>query len=256
MTTVHGHFGEWLQGRLGPNGPVGLITLPCPLMTVTVPGQAPLPFPSDALNRFAGLLGLSFPTSGADRSFPLGAGGGGSTATLVALARAAGFDGAPEVLAQACITTEGASDPLMFDAPDRLLWASREGRIVQHLPSPPQAEILGGLWGAPEYTDPQDDAFDDISDLIAPWVSACEDKDLTQIASLASQSANRCSTRRGTAGPMEALAKDLGALGWMRAHTGSARGLIFAPGTMPAKGRTALQEAGLTHVLHFETGAA
>ena len=26
--TVHGHFGELLQGRLGPGGPVALVTLP------------------------------------------------------------------------------------------------------------------------------------------------------------------------------------------------------------------------------------
>ena len=31
MPFVAGHFGEWLQGRLGPDGPVALVTLPCPV---------------------------------------------------------------------------------------------------------------------------------------------------------------------------------------------------------------------------------
>lgn len=31
---VAGHFGELVQGRLGPDGPVALITLPCPALTV------------------------------------------------------------------------------------------------------------------------------------------------------------------------------------------------------------------------------
>jgi len=29
---ISGHFGELLQGRLGPQGPVALITLPCPVL--------------------------------------------------------------------------------------------------------------------------------------------------------------------------------------------------------------------------------
>ncbi|TCP38104.1 hypothetical protein EV662_12129, partial [Rhodovulum marinum] len=31
---VAGHFGEFLQGRLGPDGPVVLVTLPCPALAV------------------------------------------------------------------------------------------------------------------------------------------------------------------------------------------------------------------------------
>ena len=39
-----------------------------------------------------------------------------------------------------------------------------------------------------------------------------------------------------------------GALGHLRAHTGSARGLIFAPGTAPAGVADALRAAGLAQV--------
>ena len=32
---VAGHFGELLQGRIGRDGPVALVTLPCPVLGVT-----------------------------------------------------------------------------------------------------------------------------------------------------------------------------------------------------------------------------
>lgn len=83
--TVAGHFGEWLQGRIGPEGPVALVTLACPRLQVTAPGPECPPFRPEALARFAELLGLPA-LPGARRNFPLGIGAGGSTATLVALA--------------------------------------------------------------------------------------------------------------------------------------------------------------------------
>ena len=33
---VQGHFGELMQGRLGREGPLVLVTLPCPAFTATV----------------------------------------------------------------------------------------------------------------------------------------------------------------------------------------------------------------------------
>ena len=48
----------------------------------------------------------------------------------------------------------------------------------------------------------------------------------------------------------------LGALGLVAAHTGSARGLIFAPGKVPVQARAALAEAGFTGVLQFDGGNA
>ena len=41
---VPGHFGEWLQGRLGAGGPVVLVTVACPALAVraTRLGEGPL----------------------------------------------------------------------------------------------------------------------------------------------------------------------------------------------------------------------
>jgi hypothetical protein len=55
---------------------------------------------------------------------------------------------------------------------------------------------------------------------------------------------------------MSDLARELGALGYARAHTGPARALIFAPGKVPGGAGAALQEAGLRDVLRFRTGGA
>lgn len=251
--SVQAHFGEWLQGRLGPQGPVVLITLPCPALCVEAPGATPPPFAPDVLADFAARLQLPCLPKGVTRNFPLGIGAGASTATLVALARAAGFQGSPELLAEACLQAEQASDPLMFPEPDRLLWASRQGRILRRLPPTPRAAILGGLWGAPQRTDAADVDFDDVSDLVDGWHNA---PDLPGRAAIATISAQRCTARRGPPDPMAELARDLNALGVARAHTGSARGLIFAPGTAPTHGADALREAGLTDVFTFETGGA
>ncbi|WP_425102365.1 propanediol utilization protein [Tropicibacter sp. S64] len=250
--SVQAHFGEWLQGRLGPDGPVVLITLPCPALRVAAPGTIRPPFPPDSLADFAARLRLPCLPEGVTRNFPLGIGAGASTATLVALARSAGFLGPPETLAEACLRAEKASDPLMFPEPDRLLWASREARVVQRVKAPKRAEILGGLWGAPQRTDAADMDFDDVSDLVEAWHDAT---DLPRFAAIASDSALRCTARRGPCDPMPELARDLGALGVMRAHTGSARGLIFAPGTAPTHGADALREAGLADVFTFRTGS-
>ncbi|MFZ5964824.1 hypothetical protein ACOXXX_17915 [Thalassococcus sp. BH17M4-6] len=256
---VAGHFGEWLQGRLGADGPLALVTVACPALQVrTGPGPASVPlFDAAQLARFAADLGLrdpAWPTLQYD--MPFGCGAGASTATLVALARWASFSGTDAELARACVRVEGATDPLMLPAPDSVLWAPREGRSLQALPPPPGAVIVGGYWGAPQRTDPADTAFDDIADLIPDWDAACRDGDLARAAALAATSARRCTASRGPQDPMPELARDLGALGHLRAHTGSARGLIFAPGDVPEHAATALTEAGLTGVLHFPTGGS
>ncbi|SDI12636.1 hypothetical protein [Alloyangia pacifica] len=255
--SVEGHFGEWVQGRMGADGPVALVTVRCPALRVCAPGADDLPFSRDQLAVFAARLGIAGHFPGVTRDAPLGGGAGASTATLVALARSAGASNSAADLAAACIATEGASDPLMFPQPDALLWASREGRILRHLPPPPACHILGGFWGTPQRTTPGDKDFDDITDLIDAWAEAVVLENLQRCATIASTSAQRCSDRRGPMpDPTPELARDLGALGWLRAHTGSARGLVFAPGETPKHGKAALIEAGLTGVLSFGTGAA
>lgn len=251
---VSGHFGEWMQGRLGPEGPVALVTLCCPVLAVRAPGatvRLSEMFPEARLTAFAAALGISGDLPGLECDMPLGAGAGASTACLVAAAWACGFDGTPERLARACLAVEGASDPLMFAAPDRLLWASREARALADLPPVPRAEIVGGYWGAPQRTDPEDDDFPDIADLVTAWRDG---GDLAMLAALASEAAQRADARRGPGDSMAELARDLGALGHTRAYTGAARALVFAPGTVPEGVEVALTKAGLTGVLRFVTG--
>lgn len=252
--TISAHFGEWLQGRLGRSGPVVLVTLPCAAFRVSAPGPETPPFEAEVLDRFADRLELDTLPGGVTGNIPLGIGAGASTASLVALARAAGHAGSPAALAAACIAAERASDPLMFPEPDRLLWASRQGKVLRRMTAPPRAEILGGLWGAPVVTDAHDLAFDDVTDLAEDWEDAAARGDLTRLAEISSASARRCTARRGPADPMDDLARDLDALGMVRAHTGSARGLVFRPGAVPRDGADALREAGLSDILTFETG--
>lgn len=258
QTTVSGHFGEWLQGRQGPDGPVVLVTVRCPVLCAHVPGQGlHLAEMLDAqqLEAFCKAMGMrpqSLPDLSCD--MPLGAGAGASTASLLAVARAVGYVADPEALAALCITIEGASDPLMYDAPDRLLWASRQGRVLGHMAAPPMCEILGGYWGATERTVAGDAAFPDVSDLIDTWRAAVAARDVAGVARVASASAERCAEMRGPADPMPDLVRDIGALGHLRAHTGSARGLIFAPGQIPATADAMLREAGLRDILRFRTG--
>lgn len=259
---VHGHFGEWLQGCLGHNGEVVLITLPCRALRVDITRESHVPeaediFTPDALLQFRRALRLGdadWPRLASN--IPPGCGAGASSATLTALALGAGFSGPPMVLARACLELEGATDPLMWPTPDSLIWASRSAHIVAFVPPPPPCVIIGGYWGAPERTDPADTAFPDISDLIAPWQAAAEAGDLPGLCRLASLSAQRCTELRGPEDPMTDLARDLGALGQVRAHTGSARGLVFPPGMAPCAAEAELQRAGLTDVFKFETGRA
>lgn len=248
--TVHGHFGEYLQGRLGPAGPLCLVTVPCRrtgLRAELRGGGGP-----GAQAGFLRRLGLAgrgeiviAPLS------PPGAGTGISTATLIAVARLHGWRGPAGRLMAACVAEEGASDPLGFASPGRLLWASREGQILSRMPRMPNHDILGGYFGAPRVTDPADTDFPDIADLVAAWRKA---RGLRGFAALASESARRCLHRRGPAGdPTEELARRLGAVGFLIAHTGAARGLIFPRGKVPVGAASALRAAGMTGLMRFES---
>src|SRR5690606_1232547 len=111
-------------------------------------------------------------------AMPLGGGAGASAAALVALARLAAPDSRPDDVARACVAAEGASDPLMYAAPERMLWASRTGRKVAGLPALPAMEIVGGFFGPPRRTEAADQAFPDIADLVGGWTAAAQAGDL------------------------------------------------------------------------------
>ena len=260
MAFVAGHFGEWVQGQVGAEATLALVTLTCPRAGVRAEMRVSDRFGIDQsrpvldperCRRFLASLDLSRDVRvRLHADLPPGGGAGMSTAALVALARAGGADAAS--IAGACHAIEGATDPLMLDHPDRVLWAPREARVLRPLPPPPAAEIVGGFWGEPCRTDPDDLAFAPVDDLVADWARA---PDLAEAARLATLSAERTTELRGPeADPTVQLVRSLGALGMARAHTGPARALIFAPGGAPAGAEAALRQAGYTDVLRFRTG--
>ena len=261
MVFVGGHFGEWIQGRRGPDGPVALVTLYCrsagarasvrPSDELEITQSRPV-LDSDKVHRFFSLLGLE--TRGQitlDLDFPPGGGAGMSTAALVAIAREAGANDTE--IAGACFAIEGATDPLMLEAPDEVLWASRQAQALFAVPPPPRVEVIGGFWGSDVRTDPDDQDFPEVEDLIGKWT---EGPDAALAAQIATESAERTTAVRGPRDdPTKELALALGALGMARAHTGSARGLIYTPGTAPKDAADVLKRQGYRDVFRFETGS-
>lgn len=260
MIKIAGHFGELLQGRLGAGGPIVLVSLPCAALSLTATrksgtglwvhcaGQA-LIAPAVA-ERFLRALPQRLTGRISMRAeMPVGGGAGSSTAALTALAHLAGITD-PDLIARAAVQAEGASDPLMFPNAERLLWASRSAEIVSNLPELPAFEVLGGFLGAPQRTRAEDDNFPDISDLLQGWPST-----MSAFAARVTESARRSLACRGLPeGPLPDLARRFGAQGWVIAHTGSARGLIFPRGEVPAQARAALQEAGFRKIVQFKGG--
>lgn len=267
-----GHFGEFLQGRLGPSGPVVLVTLPCPALGAEAafrPGgpfalhagaASPLP-PLRAARLAAVLLGAAQGRLRLRARAPAGGGAGASTAALLAAARAmlaaaARAEPPPERLEALLLRLEGAVDPLARAAPAALLWAPREARALAGLPPPPSFTVVGGFAGPGLRTDPADRRFPDIADLLADWAPAAAAGDRARLAALATASTRRTRALRGgrDLAALEALAAETGALGLVSAHTGSARGLLFAPGAGdPGAAAAGLRALGLSRILRFET---
>lgn len=251
------HFGEWLQGRLGADGPVALVTLSpkgasvrawhFPASTLSVRAVCHGRMEPATLARFrrrlpielSGRILLRLP-------YPPGLGTGMSTAGLLAAAQFAARQIGPLELAQAWVGAEGASDPLMLASPSQVLWAPRTGKSITPMPPQPHAHLLAGFWGPARPTQAADQDYDDISDLVDLWK---KEGSLASRAKIAAESARRCIARRGPIDdPTETLARDLGALGWTISHSGAARALVFAPGQVPPHGASALREAGLRGV--------
>lgn len=260
---VHGHMGELLQGRLGPSGPVALVTLPCRGLWLEVT-RSDGPFalaPSLAqildIDRLRVLLAcLEAPmvgAFGATVAMPIGAGAGASTAALLAVAQLV----APHLqLAQIeaiCHQMEGASDPLLRPKAERLLWASRQAKVLGALPNPPDLLVVGGFLGATVRTDPLDLNFPDISDLVAAWPAAC--REVSAFAGLVTASATRTlDLRGGDAKALHSLSLRLGAIGFAIAHTGTARAFLFPPHHRPEPALRALGDLGWDHLQTLRLG--
>ena len=236
-----------------------LVTCPCPTLWAeakVAPGRGLALYGSPAVGRerLAKLLkGLDLPLHGRFTlrcTMPPGGGAGASTAGLLALARAVGVRPSPDLMAL-IRGIEGASDPLVFPHPERLVWASRRGEVVAQLPPLPRFQVVGGFLGQGQRTDARDEAFPDIADL----VSRLRGADLATLGAVASASAERTLTLRGPAGdPTARLAARHGAAGFLIAHTGSARGLLFQPGFPTEAAAADLRAAGFSKITRFSAG--
>lgn len=267
-----GHFGELLQGRLGPRGPVALVTLPCPLMRararLRVQWGAPLlggPILSRAAIRvwapgLGGRLEL-------DCAAPPGVGAGSSTLLGLAALRAAeaarvSARPGPPLTARAAAATlralEGAVDPLMLPRPGDALWASRRAEILGVAPPGPSMTVVGGIAGPGRRTDPADDDFADVADLWTALRAARRAGDLAALGAIAAESARRNQARRPLPGfdDVAVLGEKLGAAGVAAAHTGSTLALLFAPRAPGLEAAPkALRALGLAGVITFGIGA-
>ncbi|MEL6577109.1 MAG: propanediol utilization protein, partial [Pseudomonadota bacterium] len=198
-----GHFGEFLQGRLGAEGPVALVTLPCPVARAEVAFTPRAHAPLVASGPLAPLLRCAATAARGQGMRVLGGvlhlrhnvppGGGAGLSTMAALGTIRALrgpsDAAPE--AALCLAFEGATDPLMHAEPGRLLWASRQARIVETLPPPPRFTVAAGFLGPPLRTDPASTDFADIADLVDRWRRAAQAGDAPAAAAIATASAER-----------------------------------------------------------------
>ncbi len=247
--SVAGHFGECLQGRLGLDGPVVLVTLPCPTLSATAtlwPGPASCTGVLDAADRAALLEALGRPGLLAlSSNMRPGGGAGVSTASRLAARRAVFGVAAPDDEARFCLALEGATDPLMHPDPGALLWASREARVLER-GTAPEFDVTAGYLGASRRTDPARADFADVSDLVERWRSASGPE---EFAAVASESARRA----GADPELFRIARATGALGVALGHTGPAAALLFAPGRRPRDAARALEGIGAEEVFSFST---
>lgn len=267
---VRGHLGELAQGRLGPAGPVALVTLPCPPLLTRVgytPGRGPLSAaePVSAKARAAACLALAEigaegwgGTLAIDRPAAPGLGLGSSTAETLgavrAVARAFGVRLASGREAALCLAAEAAVDPLMWDAP--VLFASRQGRVLEDLPPLPPMRVVGGAAGPPSPTDPADEGFPDLAPVFAGLARALAAGDLAGLAAAATRSAeaNQARNPNPAWAAVRAIGARHGALGLAVSHTGPAIALILPPAS-PADPAPELAALGLAPLMDYRLGA-
>ena len=273
VARVAGHLGELVQGRLGDGGPVALVTLPCPALTAEATFSpdargsivASMPLAGRAASVAAQAIGRG-DLSGSVRmatAMPPGGGAGSSTACALAAMRAvsasAGAALSPETESALLLEVEGAVDPLAFPPHPPRLWASRRAETIETLPPLPPLWVAGAFDGPSLRTDPEDDAFPDMSEAFDRLRRALAVGDPAALGAAATLSARANQTRNPKPrwGAAEALAAEKGALGVAVAHTGSAVALLFgAEGEARARSAaTALGDAGLERPVVFALAA-
>lgn len=257
-----GHLGEIAQGvATTPAGRLVrcLVTMPCDLFgaradfTPDDSGGVGV-FPPDYWKARTAVLktfqALGMPGVGGrlqvHHNIPEKIGCGSSTATVVAAIRAAADSvGATldlDTVARITVESECASDSIMFSSYDAVLFAHREGRVVEVFPgSLPRMQVLGFN------TDPDGDGVDtlghprarydgaEIEQFRCIWAMlryACRGGDVEVLARAATLSAHI--DQRFLPKPhfdrMLHLQKSVGALGIHVSHSGTVAGFIFAPG--------------------------
>ena len=260
---VNGHFGEFIQGRLGVTDPLVLVTVPSRFFKVQVTytegafevvqngtsfydRSVVSELAKLAKARLSGRLKICL-------SMPEACGLGSSTATRVGILRAIRPDISVNSIVSICLKHERASDPIMYKSPERLLWAPREGKIVEKLPRLPKISCIGGLFGSPLKTNPSDNNFPIISDLVDKWKrTEMTDKNFAEIC--AESSERTISIRKLSDDPTRKITKEIGALGFSIAHTGNVRNFIFPYRSIPSNAEKILSSYGFRNVHRFSLG--
>lgn len=173
---------------------------------------------------------------------PSGVGYGRSTMDVLGALRLVAPGLPPQKEVQHVLAAEGACDPLMYDMTQLPVFEPRTGVLVRYLGQLPPHILIGGhtvhTFDPLEHTD-----WPDVGDLLARMSS-----DLPTLAAIATESARRAQSviwNCHLEDMIEAGAA-LGALGVVRAHTGSALGWIFPPDSKVPTAVQTLQEIGLT----------
>ncbi|MFI8823782.1 GHMP kinase [Streptomyces sp. NPDC053431] len=175
---------------------------------------------------------------------PVGLGMGSSTSDVIAALRAVGASYgvrmAPETVARLAVRAETASDPLMLDDGRPVLFAQREGRVLEVLgPALPPLVVVGCTLGggAPVDTLSLPTADVDDSDVRA-WERlrgllrrAVATGDAALVGEVATASARRGQLilRHAEFETLCSVARRSGAVGVQIAHSGAVAGVLFDP---------------------------
>ena len=268
--TVAGHFGELLQGRLGPSGPLALITLPTRGLQPSPPATTP-PAPSASTPPARRPSPATRPPASTAAS-PARRFAAPSRSTPPCPPAAAPAPPPPPCSpppppSPAAARTRRKPSPASATpskAPPTRSCTPRPAPSSgppapparsAAFPPLPAFHVAGGFLGPGRRTDPGDLAFADIADLAAAWPAAAARRDLAALAALATESARRNARHRHgpDLAPLLAAAERHGALGIVAAHTGSALGLLFAA-PPPDAALADLRALGLARVARFRAG--
>ncbi|MFC5833506.1 GHMP kinase [Nonomuraea insulae] len=206
---------------------------------------------------------------------PPARGFGSSTSDVLAAVRAvlSAHGRALPAATIACLVVEAeiASDPLMFDDESVLLFAHRDGDIIEDFGAPlPPMDVLGfgtssdgrgvDTLALPHavYTRSEHQAFDEIRTMLRLSISTSDPHLLGRTATISTRINQRRLPIPGL-DTIEPLVRRVGAVGLQTAHSGDIAGLLFDgrdPET-PARRRLAqslLSDIGISATWHFTVG--